>query len=107
MQISVQTAGPYAEALRGAGFRATFGRVALLAALSKSAKPLSAESLSKKVKGKLDVTNTYRALEALAKAGLIHRVDVGHRHMHYEIAALGPHHHHYVCESCGFRPAHA
>jgi Fur family ferric uptake transcriptional regulator len=106
MQISVKSSGKFAAVLRAAGFRATYGRVALLDVLAAAKKPVSAEKAAKAVAGKLDLTNTYRALEALASAGLVRRVDVGHQHMHYELAALVPHHHHYVCADCGAKAAH-
>lgn len=102
-QVSVQSSGKYADALRKAGFRATYGRVALLEALADAGEPLSVEAAAKRVRGKLDLTNTYRALEALRDAKLVRRVDVGHQHMHYELAALVPHHHHFVCVDCGAR----
>jgi Fe2+ or Zn2+ uptake regulation protein len=106
MQISVQSSGKYANMLRERGFRATYGRVALLEALANAKKPLSVEGAAKAIKGKLDLANAYRALEALASAGLVQRVDVGHQHMHYELAVLTPHHHHYVCADCGAKAAH-
>lgn len=106
MQISVKSSGKFAEALRDKGFRATYGRVALLEALGAAGKPLAVEALAERVAGKLDLTNTYRALEALAEAGLVARIDLGHRHTHYELAALAPHHHHFVCEGCGARARH-
>lgn len=91
---------PFAKALRDAGFNATLGRVALLEVLETAKKPVSAERVSKAVKGKLDVANTYRALEAFAKAGIVRRVDLGHAHAHYELVTE-KHHHHVVCDSCG------
>lgn len=100
MQISVQSKGPYADMLRDAGFRATYGRVALLEALDRTSKPLSVEKAAHAVRGKLDLANTYRALEALAHAGLVRRVDVGHQHMHY-VLAVREHTHEFVCATCG------
>ncbi|MDO8407924.1 MAG: hypothetical protein Q7S95_01660, partial [bacterium] len=65
MQVSVKCSGPFADALRRAGFRATYGRMALLEVLSKADRPMSVEGVAKLVRGKLDLVNTYRALEAL------------------------------------------
>jgi Fur family ferric uptake transcriptional regulator len=107
MQIAIQSNGQFASALREKGFRATYGRVALLEALAQAGKPLAVDALAAKVAGKLDLTNAYRALEALSEAGLVRRVDLGHRHTHYELAVLAPHHHHFVCEECGVRAPHA
>ncbi len=100
MQISIKSEGRFASALREAGFRATYGRVALLEVLTKAAKPLSVETVAKAVKGKLDLVNTYRALEALTTAGLARRIDVGHRHIHYALADMSRHQHAFVC-ACG------
>lgn len=100
MQISIKSEGRFANALRQAGFRATYGRVALLEVLTKASKPLSVETAAKAVKGKLDLVNTYRALEALTKAGLVRRVDVGHRHIHYGLVQRDHHEHAFIC-SCG------
>lgn len=100
MQISIKSEGPFANALRQAGFRATYGRVALLGVLTSAAEPLSVEAVAKAVKGKLDLVNTYRALEALTRAGLARRVDVGHRHIHYALSRPGHHEHAFVCV-CG------
>jgi len=101
MQISVQSKGPYATALRAAGFRATYGRVVLLSMLAEVGKPLSVGSLAQKLKGKLDLTNTYRALEALQEAGLVRRVDLGHVHTHYSANLSRKHEHAFICASCG------
>lgn len=90
----------FARLLRKHGFRATSGRVALLAALEKAGKPISVEEAVTDMRGKLDQANAYRALEAFMQAGLVRRIDLGHGHAQYELAE-GNHHHHLVCESCG------
>lgn len=92
---------PFSALLRENGYRATVGRIALVEALAKATEPVSPERLVKALRNKLDLANTYRALESFTKAGIVRRVDVGHRHMHYELIALKPHHHHYVCVDCG------
>ena len=101
MQIAVKSSGRYAALLRDAGFRATYGRVALLEALEHAKKPLRVEEAAETVAGKLDLTHTSRALEALCKAGIVRRVDLGHAHTHYALASRGRHAHQFVCASCG------
>ncbi|OGG78637.1 hypothetical protein A3A36_00085 [Candidatus Kaiserbacteria bacterium RIFCSPLOWO2_01_FULL_52_12b] len=93
MQIAVKSSGKYASLLRDAGFRATYGRVALLEVLETAGKPLRVEIAAHAVQGKLDLTNTYRALEALCEAGLVRRVDLGHAHTHYEFSRGRAHAH--------------
>ena len=45
--------------------------------------------------------DTIGALEALCKAGIVRRVDLGHAHTHYALASRGRHAHQFVCASCG------
>lgn len=100
MQVSVKSSGKYAAMLRDAGFRATYGRVALLEALAASQKPLRVEAAAKAVRGKLDLANAYRALEALCEANVVRRVDLGHAHAHYELAGGRAHPHTLVAGLC-------
>ena len=100
MEVRLGSDIRFARVLREAGFRATFGRVALLEALEKAGKPIRVEELAKKLGKQIDITNLYRALEALAKAGIVRRVDLRPEFVHYELAE-GKHHHHLVCDSCG------
>ncbi len=95
-----KNAQDFAEILRTKGFRATPMRIDLLQALSRESKPLSVASLSAKLRGNISVVTVYRALEALARAGIVRRSDFGHGHADYEFA-IGEHHHHLVCEKCG------
>lgn len=85
--------------LREAGFRATPGRIALLLALAEVEKPLTVAALHARVKKNLDPVTLYRALESLAKKGIVKRVDFRHGHAHYELQQR--HHHHLVCTDCG------
>ena len=101
MQVSIKSSGKYANMLRDAGFRATYGRVTLLAVLDATRRPLRVDDTAKAVAGKLDLANVYRALEALCEAGLVRRVDLGHAHTHYVLANPRAHQHQFICGSCG------
>src|ERR1700722_17768992 len=88
--------------LRERGFKATAGRIALLEALWAASAPLSVQAIAqilKKEKASIDEATLYRALEALAGAGIVRRIDLGHSHAHYEFEKK--HHHHLVCTDCG------
>jgi|SRR5579859_4429235 len=85
--------------LRGAGFKITPARVELLNILWAEQKPLAVHALEKKLKERMNEVTLYRALEALAQARIIRRVDLGHTHAHYEMEK--EHHHHLVCTDCG------
>jgi Fe2+ or Zn2+ uptake regulation protein len=85
--------------LKEHGYRATSGRIALLTLLWKENKPLTVDEIKKRLESKLDMVTLYRALEALSKSGVVHRVELGHGHAHYELEKK--HHHHVVCTDCG------
>lgn len=87
--------------LREAGMRATPGRIALIEALAKESKPVSVQQIERKLAGILNQVTLYRALEALAAAGIASRVNLEHDHAHYELIAGRPHHHHAICRNCG------
>jgi Fe2+ or Zn2+ uptake regulation protein len=92
----------YATLLRESGLKATPRRIHLLSLLSKATKPLSAHEFKSAWKqGEADVVSIYRALEALASAGIVRRVDLQHGHTDYELVIPGEHHHHLVCTDCG------
>jgi len=85
--------------LRDSGFRSTEGRLFLLSTLKSAQKPLSVETLARRVGTRLDEVNVYRALESFAEAHIARRVDLQHGHAHYEFVH-GDDHHHIVCTSC-------
>lgn len=75
-------------------------RERMLAALMKARAPISSKDLHDQLAGSMDRVTVYRNLETFVDAGLVRRVDVGHRHAHYE--AVGEtDHHHLICSSCG------
>lgn len=87
--------------LHNAGYKATPGRLALLEVLQKSKRPLSIQSIMRKLKGKkIDQVTLYRNLDALEKAKLVRKVDLRHGHADYELAGKD-HHHHLSCLGCG------
>src|SRR3989344_392349 len=87
-------------ALRDHGFRSTEGRLALLSILKSEHAPLSVPGLMKKLGNNLDEVNVYRALEALSEKGLLARSDLRQGGARYEYAHS--HHHHLICNDCGF-----
>lgn len=88
-------------ALRAAGLRATPGRSKILTVLAKETQPLSIESIRARTGNTLNSVTLYRALEALADAGIVTRADMQHGHAHYELSAGRKHHHHVICRDCG------
>ena len=98
MRIDSETA---TALLREAGLRATPGRIKLLMILARNSKPLAVHQILKKMPGELNQVTLYRALEALARSGIVSRVNLEHDHAHYELTVDRPHHHHVVCRTCG------
>jgi len=92
---------------RGCGHRMTVPRQAILDALSKTSKHLSAEDVYiavHKTYSNVGLTTVYRTLELLVQMGLVFKFDFGDGRARYELSE-GPkgerHHHHLVCTSCG------
>ncbi len=79
----------------------TDARLALLDFLAQNKKPLSVNAISEKLSKKgVDKVTVYRMLEAMAKKGLIRRVDTGEREAQYEIIDASKDHHHIICLEC-------
>lgn len=91
--------GQLQKLLRSHGFYSTEGRLFLLSLLKKSAQPLSAPLIVKKMAPYLDEVNVYRALDDLSRKYVISRPDLRQNVAHYEFADR--HHHHVVCSQCG------
>ncbi|MBI3115321.1 MAG: transcriptional repressor [Candidatus Kerfeldbacteria bacterium] len=85
--------------LRRAKLKVTPTRVALLRILASAKHPLSIAKIARALRQSADRVTLYRALDALAKAGIVRRIDLQHGHAHYELAQDD--HHHLVCTSCG------
>ena len=85
--------------LRRAGLRATPGKLELVSVLSETNKPLSVDSIVKKMKSSLDQANVYRSLKELKKAGVVRQIDFQHNHAYYELVNNNDHHH-LICVNC-------
>ena len=91
-----------AEELRGAGLRVTAARVALLE-IVRDGDHLGAEAIASGVRdriGHISLQTVYDALDALAAAGLIRRIEPAGSPARFE-GRVGDNHHHVVCRSCG------
>ncbi|MBI2610348.1 transcriptional repressor [Candidatus Kaiserbacteria bacterium] len=85
--------------LRDKDFYSTEGRLQLLSFLKKASAPVSVPEVTKQIGKNLVEANVYRALEALADAGVLARSDIRRGGAHYEYPHS--HHHHIVCSNCG------
>jgi Fe2+ or Zn2+ uptake regulation protein len=90
------------SALRGAGLRATAGRVAVLEALD-SMPHTDAERIYRAVSDVLPTTSiqsVHNILADLTTAGLVRRIEPAGSAGLYE-RRIGDNHHHIVCTACG------
>jgi Fe2+ or Zn2+ uptake regulation protein len=101
MHMKTSTTETLTELLRGAGYRATPGKIALLSLLEAAAHPLTIAEISEQLSDKKDETTLYRSLDAFVQSGIIRRVHFNDRSARYEWNVGAHHHHHIVCEECG------
>jgi Fur family ferric uptake transcriptional regulator len=89
--------------LRQAGRRSGGARSAVLGLLDGQDCCLSAQEIHERLAAERPVglASVYRALEQLAAAQLLQRVDVGDGVVRYEPVRADEHHHHIVCRDCG------
>jgi len=91
-----------AAELRGAGFRVTAARVALLETV-RGGDHLGVEAIAARVRdrvGHVSLQAVYDALHALTAAGLIRRIEPADSPARFE-GRIGDNHHHVICRSCG------
>ncbi len=92
--------------LQQAELRPTRQRMAILEALGRSARPVTAQALHAQLNrgGRSDagpgLATIYRTLQALADAGLARTFPAGEGELSYKLCAP-EHHHHLICERCG------
>jgi len=91
------TADEFIEILKSKKKRVTPGRKKIINIVCKSAYPLSAETIIKKVG--MNKTSIYRELEFLLKQSFIQEIDFGDGINRYELKDL-KHHHHLICLRC-------
>ncbi len=89
-----------ADVLRGAGFRATKPRLALISLLQGSCTPLSIGEIVEKMRRTSDMVTVYRMIEACTKAGIVREVNLQGDKPRYELSDENDHHH-IVCTDCG------
>lgn len=89
--------------LADAGLRPTRQREAIIAALGRTARPITAQALHERLARRADapgLATVYRTLQALATEGLVRTFPAGEGELAYKLCDPG-HHHHLICEVCG------
>ncbi|MDK3161854.1 Fur family transcriptional regulator [Kamptonema cortianum] len=93
------------DCAREKGLRRTRAMEALISFLAESARPVSWTHLTAEPRlAKIcDPATVFRLLQRLEKIGLVRKLGLHSRSMHYYLNAPGDHHHHeyLVCSDCG------
>ena len=90
------------ESFREEGVRCTSQRYAILEHLMTNTAHPTAEEIHRAINRRdprASLATVYKALHAMAKAGLIRELNLGGGSVRFESARAR--HHHFVCESCG------
>ena len=96
------TEAAFAQALRSVGLRPTRARLAILEALDRSARAVSAQELFVALRGNPGapgLATIYRTLSALAEGGAVETFHKGDEAL-FRLCG-DAHHHHLVCNGCG------
>lgn len=91
----------YTILLHSVGLKSTRSRKNILAIFEKSSVPLSIADIHAKGQRSFDLVTIYRVIAVFKEKGIVRQLAIGGDRSFYEIAT-GPHHHHIICEKCGF-----
>jgi Fur family ferric uptake transcriptional regulator len=90
--------------LQSAGLRRTPVRAAVLALLTKTARPLGVPDMLGKLPAGTDVVTVYRTLNTFMRKKLVHRIQAEDRSWRYALGTatikMDHRHPHFVCEKC-------
>ena len=89
--------------LADAGLRATRQRSAIVRAMQREGRPITAQSLHARLARSGNgpgLATIYRTLQAIAQAGYARTFPAGEGEISYKLCDPG-HHHHLICERCG------
>jgi Fur family ferric uptake transcriptional regulator len=94
---------PEGPLLSQAGLRSTPQRLAILRAVASHPRPVTAQELYARLRGKRGspgLATVYRTLNSLSEAGVLRTFAAGEGELAYRLCEPG-HHHHLICEACG------
>jgi Fur family ferric uptake transcriptional regulator len=89
----------YERILKDKKYIVTSTRLAVLETFYKNDKPINAEFICKKLKGKINEATVYRILSSFEKKGILRKVDLRKDFIYFELN--NDHHHHLICTKCG------
>lgn len=100
----VQAENLFKTYMKENGMRCTTERLIVLRELYKSNSHLDADEIFVQLKKKdlsISRATVYHTLDLLIKCHLVTKIDLGHKHTHYEKAHGVDNHLHFICEQCG------
>ena len=103
MAVSYNGVTELADRMSAAGVRPTAQRVRVLEELAREHNDATAQELHRRMAAegeRIGLATVYRALGALAEAGLVDTLAHGQAETCYRLCEAGHHHHHLVCTSC-------
>ena len=91
--------------LRQQGYRLTPQRLQVLQVIKAHRQHMTAEAIHAAIVPQqpyLDIATVYRTLQWLQSVGLVAPISTGDGKLHYEYRQPGEHHHHLICQQCGY-----
>ena len=93
----------FKESMKKEGFRCTRERITVLREIYESDNHLDADEIFVRLKKKdisISRATVYHTLDLLFRFHLVNKIDLGHKHTHYERSHGVTNHLHIICEQC-------
>ena len=102
-QQTLQAESLFKESMKEEGYRCTRERLTVLREIYESDSHLDADEIFVRLKKKeisISRATVYHTLDLLFKFHLVNKIDLGHKHTHYEKSYGEDNHLHIICEQC-------
>ena len=102
-QQTLQAESLFKESMKEEGYRCTKERLTVLREIYESDSHLDADEIFVRLKKKeisISRATVYHTLDLLFKFHLVNKIDLGHKHTHYEKSYGVDNHLHIICEQC-------
>ena len=103
-QNAQQAENLFKELMKEEGYRCTRERLTVIREIYTSNSHLDADEIFVRLKKKgisISRATVYHTLDLLFKFHLVNKIDLGHKHTHYEKSYGVDNHLHIICEQCG------
>ncbi|UZJ40531.1 transcriptional repressor [Prosthecochloris sp. SCSIO W1101] len=102
-QLALQAETIFKDSMKEEGYRCTRERLTVLREIYESDSHLDADEIFVRLKKKgvsISRATVYHTLDLLFKFHLVNKIDLGHKHTHYEKSYGVANHLHIICEQC-------